>query len=440
MVDLITRKRDGGELTTSEIDDFIRGYTADEIPDYQAAALLMAVYLRGMNRRETVDLTLAMAHSGDTLDLHDVAPFIVDKHSSGGVGDKTSLTVLPLVAAVGVPVGKMSGRGLGSSGGTLDKMESFAGWSAALTLEQFKRQLRDIGLVLAGQTNVLAPADGKLYALRDVTATVSNRSLIAASIMSKKLAAGADAIVLDVKTGSGAFMSTVEAAEELARIMVEIGEDAGRRVVALISDMNQPLGHAVGNALEVREAIDTLGGGGPEDFWEHCRVIAGHMALLAGKAATLDGAEALIAAARADGRGLAKFRELVVAQGGDGRQVDDPDLLPQAHYVEPIEARQTGYITAMDTGELGWVCVRCGGGRLVKTDQVDPAVGFLLPVKIGDYIEAGQIIGEIHANDDMTLQQAQRDIPAAITVSDEPCLPQPLFYATIGGKEMKVAD
>ena len=435
MVDLIARKRDGGELTTGEINDFIRGYTADEIPDYQAAALLMAIYLRGMNRRETVDLTLAMAHSGDTLDLHDVAPFIVDKHSSGGVGDKTSLTVLPLVAAVGVPVGKMSGRGLGSSGGTLDKMESFAGWSAALTLEQFKRQLRAIGLVLAGQTNVLAPADGKLYALRDVTATVSNRSLIAASIMSKKLAAGADAIVLDVKTGSGAFMPTVEAAEELARIMVEIGEDAGRNVVALISDMNQPLGHAVGNALEVREAIDTLSGGGPEDFWEHCRVVAGHMALLAGKAATLEEAEALIAAARADGRGLDKFRELVVAQGGDGRQVDDPGLLSQARYVEPIAANQTGYITAMDTGELGWVCVRCGGGRLVKTDKVDPAVGFLLPVKIGDFIEAGQVIGEIHANDDMTLQQAQRDIPAAITVGVEPAPPRPLFYATISGKK-----
>ncbi len=435
MVDLIARKRDGEELTTAEINDFIRGYTADEIPDYQAAALLMAIYLRGMNRRETVDLTLAMAHSGDTLDLHDVAPFIIDKHSSGGVGDKTSLAVLPLVAAVGVPVGKMSGRGLGSSGGTLDKMESFTGWSAALSLAQFRRQLREIGLVLAGQTRDLAPADGKLYALRDVTATVSNRSLIAASIMSKKLAAGADAIVLDVKTGSGAFMPTVAAAEDLARVMVEIGEDAGREVVALISDMNQPLGHAVGNALEVREAIDTLRGGGPDDFWEHCRVVAGHMALLAGKAATLEEAEALIGAARADGRGLAKFRELVVAQGGDGRQVDDPDLLPKARFVEPLEARKSGYISAMDTGELGWVCVRCGGGRMVKSDKIDPGVGFLLPVKIGDYIEAGQEIGQIHAGDEMTLQQAERDIPAAITVSDEPVPPRPLFYATIVGTD-----
>lgn len=434
MVDLIARKRDGDELTTAEINDFIRGYTADAIPDYQAAALLMAIYLRGMNRRETVDLTLAMAHSGDMLDLHDVAPFIVDKHSSGGVGDKTSLAVLPLVAAVGVPVGKMSGRGLGSSGGTLDKMESFAGWSGKLSLGQFRRQLRDIGLVLAGQTRDLAPADGKLYALRDVTATVSNSSLIAASIMSKKLAAGTDAIVLDVKTGSGAFMPTVAAAEELARVMVEIGEDAGRHVVALISDMNQPLGHAVGNALEVREAIDTLRGGGPDDFWEHCRVVAGHMVLLAGKAATLEEAEALIAAARADGRGLAKFREMVVAQGGDGRQVDDPDLLPKARFVEPLEARQSGYIAAMDTSELGWVCVRCGGGRMVKSDEIDPGVGFVLPVKIGDYIEAGQEIGQIHAGDEMILQQAERDIPAAITVSDEPVLPQPLFYATIIGE------
>ncbi len=434
MVDLIARKRDGDELTTAEINDFIRGYTADAIPDYQAAALLMAIYLRGMNRRETVDLTLAMAHSGDMLDLHDVAPFIVDKHSSGGVGDKTSLAVLPLVAAVGVPVGKMSGRGLGSSGGTLDKMESFAGWSGKLSLGQFRRQLRDIGLVLAGQTRDLAPADGKLYALRDVTATVSNSSLIAASIMSKKLAAGTDAIVLDVKTGSGAFMPTVAAAEELARVMGEIGEDAGRHDVALISDMNQPLGHAVGNALEVREAIDTLRGGGPDDFWEHCRVVAGHMVLLAGKAATLEEAEALIAAARADGRGLAKFREMVVAQGGDGRQVDDPDLLPKARFVEPLEARQSGYIAAMDTSELGWVCVRCGGGRMVKSDEIDPGVGFVLPVKIGDYIEAGQEIGQIHAGDEMILQQAERDIPAAITVSDEPVLPQPLFYATIIGE------
>ena len=439
MVDVIAHKRDGGELSGEEIAFFVREYTSGAIPDYQAAALLMAVYLRGMNRRETVDLTLAMAESGEMLDLHDVllgtamAPRIVDKHSSGGVGDKTSLAVLPLVAACGVPVGKMSGRGLGSSGGTLDKMEAFAGWSPDLSLEQFKRQLREIGLVLAGQTADLAPADGKLYALRDVTSTVSNRSLIAASIMSKKLAAGADAIVLDVKAGSGAFMPTVEAAEDLARLMVEIGADAGRQTVALISDMNQPLGHAVGNALEVREALDTLRGGGPDDFWQHCLTVAATMVRLAGVAATTDEARALIEAARADGRGLAKFRELVVAQGGDGRQVDDPSRLPQARYVEPLEANGSGYVAAMDTGELGWVCVRCGGGRLVKSDRVDPAVGFLLTVKIGDRVERGQVIGEIHAHDDMTLQQAQRDVPAALRLSAEPVAPLPLFYATING-------
>ncbi len=440
-VDLIARKRDGEELSSEEIAFFVREYAAGAIPDYQAAALLMAVYLRGMNRRETVDLTLAMAHSGEMLDLHDVvsgtdmAPRIVDKHSSGGVGDKTSLAVLPLVAACGVPVGKMSGRGLGSSGGTLDKMEAFAGWSPDLSLEQFKRQLRDIGLVLAGQTADLAPADGKLYALRDVTATVSSRALIAASIMSKKLAAGADAIVLDVKAGSGAFMPTVAAAEDLARLMVEIGADAGREVVALISDMNQPLGHAVGNALEVKEAIATLRGGGPDDFWRHCLTVAATMVRLAGAAATQDEARALIEAARADGRGLAKLRQLVVAQGGDGRQVDDPARLPQARYVEPIEATGSGYVAAMDTGDLGWVCVRCGGGRLVKSDKIDPAVGFLLTAKIGDRIEKGQVIGEIHAHDDMTLQQAQRDIPAALTLSAAPVTPPPLFYATINGND-----
>ena len=434
MVDLIAQKRDGGELSSEDITAFIGEYAAGKIPDYQAAALLMAIYLRGMNRRETVDLTLAMAHSGEMLDLHDVAPFIVDKHSSGGVGDKTSLVVLPLVAALGVPVGKMSGRGLGSSGGTLDKMESFRGWSSALSLAQFKRQLADIGLVLAGQTADLAPADGKLYALRDVTATVSNRSLIAASIMSKKLAAGADAIVLDVKMGSGAFMPTVEAAEDLARLMVDIGQDAGRRVVALISDMNQPLGHAVGNALEVKEALATLRGGGPDDFWQHCLTVAAMMVWLAGAAPTQAAARAAVAAARADGRGLAKFRQLVVAQGGDGRQVDDPSLLPQARYVEPIEARAGGTVAAMDTAELGWVCVRCGGGRLVKSDEIDPAVGFLLTVKVGDRLEAGQVIGEIHADDDMTLQAAQRDIPAALTLVDEPVAPLPLFYKTIDGE------
>ncbi|MBE2224041.1 MAG: thymidine phosphorylase, partial [Anaerolineae bacterium] len=327
MVDLISIKRDGGELSTAEINWFITEYTADNIPDYQVSALLMAIYLRGMNRRETVDLTLAIASSGDQLDLHDVAPFVVDKHSSGGVGDKTTLVVQPIVAACGVPVGKMSGRGLGSSGGTLDKMESFTGWSCQMSLDQFKAQLADIGLVLAGQTAKLAPADGKLYALRDVTGTVASTPLIAGSIMSKKLAAGADAIVLDVKVGSGAFMPTVEAAKELAQIMVNIGNDAGRKTAALISDMNQPLGNAIGNALEVKEAIETLQGGGPEQLWAHVLDISAYMLLLAGKAATLDEAKEMARAVRANGAALQKFRAMVGAQGGDVRQVDDPSLL-----------------------------------------------------------------------------------------------------------------
>lgn len=431
MVDIIEKKRDGRDLTTDEITWFIHELTAERIPDYQTAALLMAIFLRGMSRRETVDLTLAMARSGDQLDLHDVAPFVVDKHSSGGVGDKTTLAVQPLVAACGVPVGKMSGRGLGSSGGTLDKMESFTDWSAAMPLAKFKRQLAEIGLVLAGQTAVLAPADGKLYALRDVTGTVASTPLIAASIMSKKLAAGADAIVLDVKTGNGAFMPTVESARQLARIMVDIGADAGRKTIALISDMNQPLGHAIGNALEVKEAIATLQGDGPADFWAHCLEVAAHMLLLAGKAKELDETKKLITAVREDGRALAKFRELVTAQGGDGRQVDNPDLLPAARLIEPILAPQSGTIAAMDTAAIGWAAVHLGGGRLVKSDVIDHAVGFILRAKVGDRFAAGERLGEIHANDAAKLTQAQQELLAAIQWTGEAVRPLPHFYGTV---------
>jgi pyrimidine-nucleoside phosphorylase len=431
MVDLIAKKRDGQALSSGEIDNFVRQYTAGEIPDYQTAALLMAIYLRGMDRRETVDLTLAMARSGEQLDLHDVAPFVVDKHSSGGVGDKTSLAVLPLVAACGVPVGKMSGRGLGSSGGTLDKMESVRGWSPNLKLDAFKRQLAEIGLVLAGQTADLAPADGKLYALRDVTATVANISLIAASIMSKKLAAGADGIVLDVKAGTGAFMPTVEAAKELAQVMVDIGVDAGRRMVALISDMNQPLGHAVGNALEVKEAIATLRGEGPADFWNHCREVAGQMLAVAGKAKSLEEAYGMVETARRNGHGLEKFRAMVAAQGGDAGQIDDPELLPQASLVEPLNAPRSGTIAAMDTAAIGWACVQLGGGRLVKTDNIDHAVGLILRVKIGDAVQQGDELGQIHANDAQQLAEARERVLAALSWSDGPVEARPLFYGTI---------
>lgn len=430
-IDLIEKKRDGGELSTAEIEYFVRSVTDGSVPDYQQAALLMAIYLRGMSRRETVDLTLAMARSGDELDLHDVAPFVVDKHSSGGVGDKTTLVVQPLVAACGVPVGKMSGRGLGSSGGTLDKMESIRGWSSSLTLTQFKQQLAEIGLVLAGQTADLAPADGKLYALRDVTGTVASVPLIAASIMSKKLAAGADAIVLDVKTGSGAFMKTVADARRLAEIMVAIGQDAGRKMVALLSDMNQPLGHAVGNALEVKEAIATLRGDGPADFWAHCLAVAGHMLHLSGKVDSLAEAKARVTAVRDDGSALAKFRDMVAAQGGDVSQVDEPNTLPQAQYVENLVAERDGVLTAVDTAAIGWSVVHLGGGRQVKGDKIDHAVGLVLPLKIGDEVQSGDVIGEIHAGDQETLTAAHKDVLAALTWRDEPVDPQPHFHGVI---------
>jgi len=431
MVDIIAKKRDGRPLTTAEIEWFIHGYTAGAIPDYQAAALAMAIYLRGMSRQETVDLTQAMAHSGDQLDLHDVAPFVVDKHSSGGVGDKTTLAVQPLVAACGVPVGKMSGRGLGSSGGTLDKMESIAGWRLELTLEQFKKQLADIGLVLAGQTAALAPADGKMYALRDVTATVASVPLIAASIMSKKLAAGADAIVLDVKLGSGAFMATVAEARELAQVMVNIGKDAGRRMVALLSDMNQPLGHAIGNALEVKEAIATLQGDGPQDFWAHSLEVAAQMLRLAGKTDDLDEAKRMITAARDDGRAWDKFGEMVIAQGGNVAQIDDPARLPAAAIVEPITAPHSGYIAGMDTGAIGWAAVHLGGGRMVKTDKIDHAVGFVLPAKIGAAFQAGDELGMVHAADRDAADQAKAELLAALSWSDEPVPPRPHFHGTV---------
>jgi len=315
-VDVIIKKRDGHELTRHEIDFFVRGYTRGEIPDYQAAAWVMAVLLKGMTSQETIDLTLSMAASGETLDLHDVAPIVVDKHSTGGVGDKTTIAVAPLVAACGLPVGKMSGRGLGFTAGTIDKLEAIPGFDTALSIERFKAQLREVGVVVSGQTLKLAPADGKLYALRDVTGTVPSLPLIASSIMSKKIAGGADAIVLDVKAGRGAFMKTLEEAHALAQIMVDIGKGVGRSVAAVISDMNQPLGRAVGNALETAEAIDTLRDRGPDDFWKHCLVIGEQMLMLAGMASDRLSARSKLVAAMQSGRALAKFAEWVTVRVG----------------------------------------------------------------------------------------------------------------------------
>src|SRR5258706_5145773 len=343
-VDIITKKRDGGELSQAEIGFFIQGLTSGAIPDYQTAAWLMTIFYRGMTARETTDLTLAMAHSGEVLDLSDTVPLAVDKHSTGGVGDKVTLVVEPLVAACGLPVGKMSGRGLSFSGGTVDKIESIPGIRTSLTTAEFKRQLKKIGVVLTGQSAKLAPADGKLYALRDVTGTVNSIPLIASSVMSKKIAGGAQAIVLDVKAGSGAFMPTVAAARNLASTMVQIGKEAGLRAVALLSDMNQPLGIAVGNALEVKAAIATLHGGGPADFRNHCLEVAGHLWMLAGKARTLKAARATLAAALDDGRAWSKFKQLVAAQGGEVAAVEYTDRLPAASLVEDVPSPRTGYL------------------------------------------------------------------------------------------------
>ncbi len=434
-IDIIIKKRDGKELSKEEIDFFVRGFTRGEIPDYQAAAWAMAVLLQGMTDRETTDLTLAMAASGEQLDLSSVVSIAVDKHSTGGVGDKTTLVVQPAVAACGVPVGKMSGHGLGFSGGTLDKMESIPGYRSELTIEEFLGQLAKIGLVLSGQTRDLAPADGKLYALRDVTGTIPSIPMIASSIMSKKITGGADAIVLDVKTGLGAFMETLEAAEKLATCMVEIGRRAGRRVVALISDMNQPLGHAVGNALELREALDTLQGGGPEDFRGHCLEIAAHMLLLAGAADTLRIAKEMIGTQLENGAALGKFRQLVQAQGGEVVYVDDADRLPKAAHIQTAESLSSGYLAQVHAREIGLAAVDLGAGRAKKGDAIDHAVGILVHHKVGDQLNQGDPLFTIHANDEGLMSEAMNRVMEAHQIVSEPVDPLPLFYKTIGANE-----
>ncbi len=431
MVELIEKKRDGESLTTEEINYFIQGYTDGTIPDYQASALLMAIMLRGMDDRETGDLTLAMAYSGEALDLKDVAPFVVDKHSTGGVGDKVSLVAIPVVAARGLPVGKMSGRGLGFSGGTLDKLESVPGYRADLSVAEFKAQLARIGIVLTGQSANLAPADGKLYALRDVTGTVPSMPLITSSIMSKKIAGGADAILLDVKVGSGAFMKTLDSARALAEGMVRIGETLGRKVTALISDMNQPLGCAVGNSLEVREAIDVLHGHGPQDFYEHCVTVAAEMLCLGRKADTLEAAVAQVTETMASGQAWEKFRQLIIAQGGDVRYVDEPDRFPHAPLIETVPAPQDGYLAEVRADEIGRVALGLGGGREKKGDVLDHRVGLVMHCKVGDKIEAGAPLFTIHATDVAKRDEAMRRALRALTFTHDPVEPLPLFYARI---------
>lgn len=430
-VDIIIKKRDGAELSREEIDFFIQGFTAGTIPDYQASAWAMAVLLNGMTPQETTDLTMAMVRSGDTLDLSSAVPLAVDKHSSGGVGDKTTLVVEPLVAACGLPVGKMSGRGLGFTGGTLDKMESIPGFRVDLDQDEFLAQLERIGLVLSGQTADLAPADGKMYALRDVSGTVDSIPLIASSIMSKKIAAGAQAIVLDVKIGLGAFMATLEEARELAGFMVDIAHLAGRKAVALISDMNQPLGVAVGNILEVREAIDTLQGRGPESFLAHCLDVAEQMLVLGQKAGDEAEARQKALAALGDGSAWQRFQDLVSAQGGDVSYVQEPDRFPRAKVIRSVPAPRSGYLSQIHARLVGETAVDLGAGRAKKGDPVDHTVGIEILREVGDYVEEGQDLFILHAASEGSFQAAEQRVLGAHRWSDQPVERLPLVYDLI---------
>ena len=416
MYDLILKKRNGGELSREEIAFFVEGYTKGEIPDYQVSALMMAIYFQKMNEQETLALTMAMAGSGDMLDLSQIQGVKVDKHSTGGVGDKTSLALAPMVAACGLPVAKMSGRGLGHTGGTIDKLESFPGFTTSLTRQQFLDNVNRIGIAIMGQTADLAPADKKLYALRDVTATVDNMSLIASSIMSKKLAAGAEAIVLDVKTGSGAFMKQEADARALGEEMVRIGRKAGRRMSAVISDMDQPLGRAVGNALEVREAIETLQGGGPEDFRELCLVLGSQMLMAGEKARSREEAEKMLKGVIQDGSALEKLAQFVEAQGGKPQAVYRPELLPRADIVKTVPAPVSGYVSHIACDEVGICSLILGGGRETKESRVDLSVGLVLNKKVGDYVEAGEPLALIHANREERAAEAERRFLAAVAI------------------------
>ncbi|UWE02964.1 pyrimidine-nucleoside phosphorylase [Laceyella sacchari] len=398
MVDLIEKKRDGGELTTEEINFFVQGYTRGEIPDYQVSALAMAIYFRDMTDRERADLTMAMVRSGETIDLSAIEGIKVDKHSTGGVGDTTTLVLAPLVAALDIPVAKMSGRGLGHTGGTIDKLEAVEGFHVEISKEQFVELVNKHKIAVIGQTGDLTPADKKLYALRDVTGTVSSIPLIASSIMSKKIAAGADAIVLDVKTGAGAFMKTVEDAKKLAQAMVRIGNNVGRKTMAVISDMSQPLGRAIGNALEVKEAIDTLRGKGPKDLEELCLALGRQMVFLAGKAESLEEAEELIRGVIQNGKALEKFKEFLANQGGDPSVVDHPEKLPQAAYQIEVPAKTDGVVAEMIADEIGTAAMWLGAGRATKESEIDLAVGLVMNKKIGDPVKAGESLVTIHAN------------------------------------------
>ena len=425
MYDLILKKRQGNTLTKEEIQWMIREYTDGKIPDYQMSAMMMAVCFQGLDKEETYELTMAMAQSGEMLDLSGIEGVKVDKHSTGGVGDKTSLALTPIVASLGIPVAKMSGRGLGHTGGTIDKLESIPGFSTQLTDEQFEEQVNTIGVSIMGQTKDLAPADKLLYALRDVTATVDQISLIASSIMSKKLAAGADAILLDVKTGSGAFMKEESEAVKLAQEMVDIGKSAGRKMTAVITNMDEPLGMAVGNILEVKEAIDTLKGNGPKDFTELVETLASHMLILGGIAEKFDEALSMVRGAVRDGKALDKFKQFVSAQGGDTRYIDHPELFEQAHIIEDIRSEQDGFVERINAQEIGICSLILGGGRETKDSQIDPAVGLVFSKKVADPVKKGDLLATIYGNDEEKVKQAVKHFKENFHIAkDQPEKPQ----------------
>ncbi|MEL4024576.1 pyrimidine-nucleoside phosphorylase [Lysinibacillus endophyticus] len=419
MVDIIEKKRNGEELTTEEIRFFVNGYTDGSIPDYQVSSLMMAIYFQDMNERERADLTMAMVESGDQINLSGIEGIKVDKHSTGGVGDTTTLSLAAMVAAVGVPVAKMSGRGLGHTGGTIDKLESIKGFHVELSNEQFMKQVNEIGTAVIGQSGNLTPADKKLYALRDVTGTVPSIPLIASSIMSKKIAAGADAIVLDVKTGDGAFMKTYEDAKALAHAMVQIGNNVGRKTMAIISDMSQPLGFAIGNALEVKEAIDTLKGNGPKDLMELCYTLGSQMIVLGNKAKSLEEARALLEEVVQNGKALDVFKKFITAQGGDASVVDDPSLLPQAKFQIELPAKQSGYVEKIEADDVGVAAMLLGAGRATKESTIDLAVGLVLHKKVGDSVKDGESLVTIHSNKE-DIPEVIEKLYKHIIISNEP--------------------
>ncbi|ACO83688.1 pyrimidine-nucleoside phosphorylase [Clostridium botulinum] len=431
MYDLILKKRNGGELSKEEIDYFILEYTNGNVPDYQASALLMAIYFQKMKRRETVDLTMAMVNSGDILDLSKIQGIKVDKHSTGGVGDTTTLVLAPMVAALGIPVAKMSGRGLGHTGGTIDKLESFKGFSVNMTEDKFINNVNNIKIAVGAQTADLAPADKKLYALRDVTATVDNISLIASSIMSKKIAAGANAIILDVKVGEGAFMKTPETAKELAEEMVNIGKSVGRNTVAILSDMDQPLGYAIGNALEVKEAIDTLKGKGPKDLLELCLTLGSNMVILSQKANTIEEARKMLLSTIEKGLAIEKLKEFIRSQGGDDTLVDNTEKLPKAEYIIPVICDRNGYINKIHAQNIGIIASELGAGRVTKDSIIDLAVGIVLNKKRSDKVKKGDIIAYIHANDKIKEEKAAKDILNNYVIEEELKEELPLIYDTV---------